>query len=36
MVYKQTHNGKDIPIFDLGAPTAPYATRFINLTQRDW
>jgi hypothetical protein len=36
MVYKQTHNGKDIPIFDLGAPIAPYATRFINLIQREW
>jgi len=36
MVYRETHDGKDIPVFSLGAKTAPYATRFINLIQRDW
>lgn len=28
MVYKATHNGKEIPIFKLGTKAAPWATRF--------
>ena len=34
MVYRQTHGGKEIPIFELGTPEAPWATRFANAVQR--
>lgn len=33
-VYQATHGGRDIPQFELGAPGAPWATRFANAVQR--
>lgn len=32
-VYRQTHNGREIPMFELGSPDAPWATRFIQAVQ---
>lgn len=34
-VYRQTHGGKEIPVFELGTPDAPWATRFANAVQRN-
>lgn len=33
-VYRQTHGGKEIPMFEFGTPEAPWATRFANAVQR--
>lgn len=34
MVYRSCNDGADIPIFELGSPQAPWATRFIAATER--
>ena len=34
MVYRETHGGRDIPMFKLGSREAPWATRFIDAVQR--
>lgn len=34
MVYQQTHGGEHIPMFELGSPDAPWATRFMEAATR--